>query len=81
PDDMPARYRRNRGVSAPGRSPEDRPLPLEEAEKLQIRLALETYGSDTRGKKRAARHLGISLSTLYRKMSKLGLNQTVKPVA
>ncbi len=41
-------------------------------EKRQIHLALETYGHHTEGKRRAARHLGISLSTLYRKMAGMG---------
>jgi transcriptional regulator with PAS, ATPase and Fis domain len=44
-------------------------LPLSELEKHQIRLALETFGETTEGKRRAARLLGISLSTLYRKIS------------
>lgn len=47
-------------------------LSLEELEKRQVLLALETYGNHTEGKRRAARHLGISLSTLYRKMGKMG---------
>lgn len=81
PGDLPERYRKERGTTVSGGVAENRPLPLEEVEKRQISLALKTYGSDTQGKRRAARHLGISLSTLYRKMSKLGLNQTVKPVA
>jgi sigma-54 dependent transcriptional regulator, acetoin dehydrogenase operon transcriptional activator AcoR len=47
-------------------------LSLKELEKRQVLLALETYGNHTEGKRRAARHLGISLSTLYRKMGKMG---------
>ena len=46
---------------------------LEELERRQIRLALRTFGHHTEGKRQAARHLGISLSTLYRKMAKAGL--------
>lgn len=45
-------------------------LPLSELERRQIRLALETFGDTTEGKRRAARLLGISLSTLYRKISR-----------
>jgi sigma-54 dependent transcriptional regulator, acetoin dehydrogenase operon transcriptional activator AcoR len=74
--DLPAGCRRARTYSAPGAS--DAPLPLEEAEMRQIRLALQTYGCDTNGKRRAARHLGVSLSTLYRKMSKVGLSGAMK---
>lgn len=43
---------------------------LEEMEAAQIRLALKTFGHGTAGKRRAARHLGISLSTLYRRLSR-----------
>ena len=45
---------------------------LEEMEDAQIRLALRTFGHSTAGKKRAASHLGISLSTLYRRLSRSG---------
>lgn len=51
--------------------PEPAGLPtLEEAERALIARALEAYGSDTRGKKQAARHLGIATSTLYKKLEK-----------
>ena len=46
-------------------------LSLKELENKQLLLALETYGTHTAGKRRAARHLGISLSTLYRKMGRI----------
>lgn len=42
------------------------PLPI--AEQTLIRRALEHYGSDTEGKRKAAQALGISLATLYRKL-------------
>lgn len=48
-------------------------LPPDE-ERAAIACLLEQYGSDTEGKKRAARHLGMSLATLYRKLSLLGLS-------
>ncbi|MDQ7781359.1 MAG: sigma 54-interacting transcriptional regulator [Desulfomonilaceae bacterium] len=35
-----------------------------------IQTALQTFGETTEGKRRAARHLGISLSTLYRRLSR-----------
>ena len=41
---------------------------IEEAEFILIRKALLQFGSDTEGKKKAAQYLGISLSTLYRKL-------------
>ena len=60
----------------PGSNPPDNSstplLSLAALEKRQIHLALETYGHHTEGKRRAARHLGISLSTLYRKMVGMG---------
>jgi len=43
---------------------------LRECEKIQIQRALEEAVSD---KRRAAEHLGLSLSTLYRKIEKLGI--------
>lgn len=55
------------------------PLPaalptLEQAERDLIRRALETFGTDTRGKKQAALHLGIATSTLYKKLEKYGIS-------
>lgn len=41
---------------------------LKELEKEEIKKALSLYGTDTEGKKRAAKELGIGLATLYRKM-------------
>lgn len=40
-----------------------------EFEKSQIRQMIEIYGDTVEGKKRVARELGISLSTLYEKLS------------
>lgn len=50
---------------------------LEESEMQQIRQALQAYGCDTEGKRTAAKHLGISLSTLYRKLSKFGFTKRI----
>ncbi|MBS4021570.1 MAG: sigma 54-interacting transcriptional regulator [Dethiobacter sp.] len=43
-------------------------ISLEEIEKKVIKKALKLYGDSTLGKKNAARQLGISLTTLYRKI-------------
>ncbi len=47
--------------------------PLEQLEKEAISRALELYGWTEEGKKQAARMLGISRATIYRKISKYGL--------
>jgi transcriptional regulator with PAS, ATPase and Fis domain len=41
---------------------------VKEYEKMEILKALEFYGSDLKGKKAAARELGISLASLYAKL-------------
>lgn len=48
-------------------------MKLEDIEKQAIMKALELYGSNTENKKYAAKVLGISLSTLYRKLEKYGV--------
>ncbi len=48
---------------------------LRELERREIKKALELFGSDTEGKKKAARALGISLATLYRKMEGISQNE------
>ncbi|ABO48807.1 sigma54 specific transcriptional regulator, Fis family [Desulforamulus reducens MI-1] len=42
-------------------------LPLKEVERREIQKALQLFGESTQGKKSAAKSLGISLATLYRK--------------
>lgn len=42
-------------------------IKLKDLEKREIAKALRIYGSDTNGKRKAARALGIGLATLYRK--------------
>jgi len=46
------------------------------AEHFLIQQALERFGRNTFGKRQAAKHLGISLSTLYRKLAEM---KTHKP--
>ncbi|UCF77710.1 MAG: sigma-54-dependent Fis family transcriptional regulator [Candidatus Eiseniibacteriota bacterium] len=55
-----------------GRPGEERAMSLEEAEKQAILRALSSVGGD---KRKAAQILGIALSTLYRKMNKLGIEE------
>ena len=47
---------------------ENRILPLKEVEKKCILEALKVYGQDMEGKLLAAKKLGISLATLYRRI-------------
>ncbi|WP_454053027.1 sigma-54 interaction domain-containing protein [Clostridium sp. Marseille-Q7071] len=42
--------------------------PLKDIEKECILKALDIYGHDTKGKQLAAKHLGIGIATLYRKL-------------
>ncbi len=48
-------------------------VPLRQLEENALRRALEHYGLSTDGKKRAARALGLSLATLYRKMREFSI--------
>ena len=41
---------------------------VKEFEKMEILRTLEYYGNDLKGKKAAARELGISLASLYAKL-------------
>lgn len=54
---------------------ENSSLNLEEIEKKTIIRALKLYGSSTEDKKYAAMALGISLSTLYRKLERFGIKE------
>ena len=54
---------------------EDRIISLNEWEKTMIPKALSRYGATVEGKKKAADALGISLSTLYRKLKEFGLEE------
>ena len=48
---------------------------LKVLEEREIRRALQIFGTSTQGKKEAAKHLGIGLATLYRKMDQLNISQ------
>ncbi len=50
-------------------------LQLKELERQEIQKALCLYGEDTEGKKMAAKALGISLATLYRKLDQNSQNE------
>lgn len=43
---------------------------LKTVEMAQIKEAIKKYGNTTEGKKVAAKNLGISLATLYRRLNK-----------
>lgn len=49
-------------------------LTLEETEKKMIKNAVNKYGRDTKGKKKASDALGIGIATLYRKIEKYNIN-------
>ena len=61
-----------KAVSSPGDDSGD-VLPLELLEEREIRKALAKFGTSTKGKKEAARALGLSLATLYRKMQSFSI--------
>ncbi len=67
--DLPSTIEPHRAKEWSKGLPRSKLTPLAEMEYEQIRLALETFGDTTDGKRRAARHLGISVSTLYRRLS------------
>lgn len=48
-------------------------LSLQEIEKTYIIKALDTFGRDVKGKKAAAKKLGLGMATLYRKINKYGI--------
>lgn len=62
--------------NAAERSPQqtDGPLrPLKETESIEIQRALRIFGDSTSGKRKAAKSLGISLATLYRKLEEFSM--------
>ena len=48
-------------------------IPLKELEELEIKKALEMYGTNTESKKKIAKKLGIGIATLYRKIEEYKL--------
>ena len=53
----------------------NRILPLRALEREVITLALEHFGNDSKGKRRSAKALQISVATLYRKIKEYGLSE------
>lgn len=49
-------------------------IPLKEVEKEYILRAVELFGNDVKGKKLAAKSLGIGIATLYRKLDEISKN-------
>ncbi|SHE40001.1 sigma-54 interaction domain-containing protein [Desulforamulus putei] len=49
-------------------------MPLDKMEQMMIERALKKYGTGVEGKREAARHLNISLATLYNKIKKHNIN-------
>ena len=70
PRSLPASITRYVAAKKPRRSVADK---VREYEKMIIREVLESCGDSVEGKKCAAEELGISLPTLYRKISKFNL--------
>ncbi len=72
---LPNDFRKQESRQTYRKEPESREdevlLSLKELECREIRRALEKFGNTTQGKKEAARVLGISLATLYRKMEEI----------
>lgn len=60
---------------ASGEKPSRTVTRLRDLERQEIEKALELFGSDTQGKKKAAGELGISLATLYRKLENISHNK------
>lgn len=67
PDNILGTVRETKNVSVPA-PPAQQIRPLKDLEEQEIRRALELFDSGTEGKRQAAKALGISLATLYRKL-------------
>jgi transcriptional regulator with PAS, ATPase and Fis domain len=68
PDSCEMPSEENRGLKKPDTSPLSR---VTEIEEQLIMEALRRFGNNTEGKRKAAKALGISLATLYRRLDKL----------
>jgi DNA-binding NtrC family response regulator len=71
-DELPTTVRTRRSPSVPTA---ERPTTLEEVERRHIEIVLKAVGWN---KARAARKLGIDRATLYRKLSRFGLDRPVR---
>jgi DNA-binding NtrC family response regulator len=71
-DELPTTVRTRRGPSV---QTSERPTTLEEVERRHIEIVLKAVGWN---KARAARKLGIDRATLYRKLSRFGLDRPVR---
>ncbi|HOE56031.1 MAG TPA: sigma 54-interacting transcriptional regulator [Bacillota bacterium] len=67
-DSLPKKFLRSKGDRYSA-SEDSRVLPLKTIEENIINKAIEKYGSSTEGKLKAAKVLGISKTTLYRKLA------------
>jgi two-component system response regulator HydG len=72
-EELPTTVRARRGAPAANT---DRPTTLEEVERRHIEIVLKAVGWN---KARAARKLGIDRATLYRKLSRFGLDRPARP--
>jgi transcriptional regulator with PAS, ATPase and Fis domain len=66
---LPYQFREEAGPAAEGPGPQD----LRRAEQKLIRETLALYGDSVTSKRQAAKALGLSLSSLYRKIKEMGL--------
>jgi len=71
-EELPTTVRTRRGAGIPAT---ERPTTLEEVERRHIEIVLKAVGWN---KARAARKLGIDRATLYRKLSRFGLDRPVR---
>ncbi|HEX6271860.1 MAG TPA: sigma-54 dependent transcriptional regulator [Polyangiaceae bacterium] len=71
-EELPTTVRTRRGPTVPAT---ERPTTLEEVERRHIEIVLKAVGWN---KARAARKLGIDRATLYRKLSRFGLDRPVR---
>lgn len=75
PESLPTRMRDGKEKRSMPVSAHNEIKPLEQLEREAISRALEVYGWTEEGKKQAAKMLGISRATIYRKISKYDLAQ------
>ena len=73
PETFPGWFKNNIVYSDKPAAEKKHMLSMEAAEKSYIEKSLLLYGNSTRGKREAAKSLGISLATFYRKLKKYNL--------